>query len=44
MNSATCATAAGYCYWTGTACQLAECHKVTDIRACRLSASGYLVA
>ncbi|CAD8154659.1 unnamed protein product [Paramecium octaurelia] len=44
MSSSACATNSGYCYWTGSACQLAECHKVTDVRACRTSVSGYLVA
>lgn len=42
MNQATC-TAAGYCFWTGSNCYLAECHKVSDIRACRSSLSGFLV-
>ncbi|CAD8163512.1 unnamed protein product [Paramecium pentaurelia] len=39
----TSCTAAGYCFWTGSACQLAECHKVSDIRACRSSLNGFLV-
>ncbi|CAK80566.1 unnamed protein product (macronuclear) [Paramecium tetraurelia] len=42
MIQTTC-TAAGYCFWTGTACRLAECHKVSDIRACRSSLNGFLV-
>ncbi|CAD8091512.1 unnamed protein product [Paramecium sonneborni] len=33
QSSSTC-NGTGYCYWT-TTCIMAECHKVTDIRACR---------
>ncbi|CAD8055998.1 unnamed protein product [Paramecium primaurelia] len=43
ITQTACTTAAGYCFWTGTACQLAECHKVTDVRACRSSTpAGFL--
>lgn len=41
LTSVTC-PAKGFCFYTGSSCITGECHKVTDIRACRISTNGYL--
>jgi len=44
LGSGPC-TATGFCYFTsGSNCWFGECHKVTDIRACRTSSTGYLTS